>query len=617
MADDNIESLRGAQDKAQDFGVVSSGVLTLDIPDIDLNRVLDMKIRESEKYYDTVLNLTERRKRNNDYWQGKQIDKKMLYDWQVPYIDNVIYRNIETIIPIAVSRVPDIFVLPGNDEPVKIKRAADTQKVLDAKIKSRYIRDVLRTAARNLLLDLVFIIKCRWDRNSQKPVFEPVKASKVILDHTAVPGSFGMSSEAFDFIGEWIEEPLKVVIAKFPNKKQELFSRIEGGIARGTERQLANKIRYQEIWFTWYDEKGFPMEGVCWRFKDLILDKIKNPYWDWEGQEQPTGEVNPFTGEAITQTRQFNHFDRPLKPYIIRNYQNTGNSGPMDSTSPVEQVIPLQDVINKRGRQITELADKANPKKIFSTDFMTKEQVADVTDDPGESIVGSGSVRDGFNYVPGIPPNPTLYQDLLSNRLEADNILGAHSTTRGERVPQESGVARQITREGDFGRIDDFVMTVIEPAADEIANWIIHFMKVFGTEKDFTQVLGEVGQTEFIEFDRDSLDDGLNITVKASTVDKTERRAVATQLAASGSIDPLSLFEDLGAQNPTERARRMMAFKGDPTGATYMELILKKPQESQTLLNVAGAAQGTPPGAPAAPPTGAGITAPPVQEGGM
>src|SRR4030042_1364711 len=457
MADDNPENLRGGHDKENTFDVVSSGVLSLDIPDIELNRVLDMKIRESEKYYDTQLNLTARRKMNNDYWQGKQIDKKMLYDWQVPYTDNVIYRNVETIIPIAVSRVPEIYCLPGNDEPTKIQHAEDTQKVLNYKIKSRYIRDVLRTAGRNCLLDLIFIVKARWDRNAQKPVFEPVKASKVILDHTAIPGSFGMSSEAFDFIGEWLEEPLKVVIAKFPSKKEELFARVgDKGNKYGTERQLANKIRYQEIWFTWYDDKGFPMEGVCWRYKDLILDRIKNPYWAWEGQEQPTGEVNPFTGEAIMETRQFNHFDRPIKPYIIRNYQNIGNSGPIDPTSQVEQVISLQDVINKRGRQITELAERANPKKVFSNAFLTKEQASDVTDDPGESIVGDGPVGEGFTYVPGVPPNPTLYQDLLANRLEADNILGAHSTTRGERSTDESGVARQITREGDFGRIDDF-----------------------------------------------------------------------------------------------------------------------------------------------------------------
>ena len=135
---------------------------------------------------------------------------------------------------------------------------------------------------------------------------------------------------------------------------------------------------------------------------------------------------------------------------------------------------------------------------------------------------------------------------------------------------------------------------------------MVHFMKVFGTEEHFTQVLGEAGKTEFVEFDRDSIDDGINITVKASTVDKTERRATATQLASAGSIDPLSLFEDLDAKNPIERAKRMIAFNSDPSGATYMQLILGDQQGAETLQNnLAQQKEGAPEGG--APPVPAPV----------
>jgi len=124
-------------------------------------------------------------------------------------------------------------------------------------------------------------------------------------------------------------------------------------------------------------------------------------------------------------------------------------------------------------------------------------------------------------------------------------------------------------------------------------------MKVFGTQEHFSQVLGENGKTEFIEFDRDSIDDGINIVVKASTVDKTERRATAAQLASSGSIDPLSLMEDLDAKNPIERAKRMIAFQSDPSGATYMQLILGDQQGAETLQNNLAQQEGGAPPAPA------------------
>ncbi|HEC64649.1 hypothetical protein LCGC14_0615440 [marine sediment metagenome] len=596
----------GEIEEKPQFETLSHGVLELNVPEKDLLRVLDMKQRESEDFFDNKLNLGKRRKKNNDYWRGKQIDYGMFHRWQVPYVDNVIYRDVETILPIAVSKVPDIIVSPASEDPEKIKRAKALQSVLDFTVKQRHVRQVLRKATRHSLLDFIFVIKARWDKLKQSFVFEAIQPDKLILDHTAMRTDFGMSSEAFDFIGEWIEEPLKVVISKFPNKKQEILDRTAGGVKQENARQMANKIRYQEIWFTWHDDNGIPTEALLWRYKDLILDKMRNPYWDYEGQERAVA-IDPITGNPIKQTIQFNHFDMPKKPYIIMNYQYTGVSGPIDDTTPVEQALPLQDVVNKRGRQITELADKANPKKIISAEFISKEDAVDITDDPGETIVGEGSVRDGFTYVPGIPPNPVLFQDLVSNRLEIDNIIGAHATTRGERVPEESGIARQITREGDFGRIDDMVLSLIEPAADEMANWMVHFMKVFGTQEHFAQVLGEAGKTEFVEFDRDSIDDGLNITVKASTVDKTERRATATQLASAGSIDPLSLMEDLDAKNPIERAKRMIAFQSDPSGASYMQLILGDQQGAQTLQD--NAAQQAPEGG-AAP---AGGIAPPTQ----
>ena len=604
---DKREFLREEEESQPQHEVTSYGVLDFNISDTDLIRVLDLKENEAAKLTDKI-RLTERRKDTNDYWQGKQIDKKMLYNWQVPYVDNVIFRDTETILPIAVSKVPDIIVSNPSEDQQKRQRAEKLQQVLDFRVNSRYVRAVLRKTARHVLLDFIGIIKCRWDRIKQTFVFEAIRPSNVILDPTAVPSQFGMSSESFDYIAEWIEEPIKVVIAKFPDKKEEIFRRAEGkAIIRGTERQLANKMRYQEIWFTWYDDDGMPFEAVCWRHNDLILGKMRNPYWDYEGEEKETGEEDPFTGEPLTQKVFFNHFSRPTKPYIIVNHQSTGASGPFDDTSVVEQVIPLQDVVNKRGRQITELADKANPKKIISTDFMSKDEATEITDDPQESIIGAGRVGDGFTYVPGIPPNPVLFQDLVQNRLEIDNIIGAHSTTRGERVPEESGIARQITREGDFGRIDDFVFQVIEPAADEMANWMVQFMKVFGTAEQFTQVLGQDGQTEFVEFDRDSIDDGINIMVEASTVDKTERRATATQLAASGSIDPLTLFEDLDAKNPKERARRLALMNADPTGAAYMTYIIGDTQAAGTLAESAAAAAaakggGVPPTSP--PPTG-------------
>ncbi|KKL28840.1 hypothetical protein LCGC14_2371140, partial [marine sediment metagenome] len=86
---DKREFLREAHTDKPEEEVLSHGVLSLDIDDKDLVRVLNMKQREAESFYDSI-NLANRRIDMNDYWKGKQIDRNMLYSWQVPYIDNVI-----------------------------------------------------------------------------------------------------------------------------------------------------------------------------------------------------------------------------------------------------------------------------------------------------------------------------------------------------------------------------------------------------------------------------------------------------------------------------------------------------------------------------------------------
>ena len=72
--------------------------LDLDLPDDDLIEMINRKISISKTHFETELNLYERQKRNVEYYLGKQIDTAMFDDWQVPYINNIIFRNIENLL---------------------------------------------------------------------------------------------------------------------------------------------------------------------------------------------------------------------------------------------------------------------------------------------------------------------------------------------------------------------------------------------------------------------------------------------------------------------------------------------------------------------------------------
>src|SRR5574338_1122013 len=123
MTEEERQYTRTIETEENKFQVLSEGNLTLPMSDSEFLSVLPKKIRASENYFDEKLNLSKRRTKNTDYWRGKQLDTKLLYDWQVPYIDNVIYRDVETAIPVVVSKIPDIIASAGSEDPIKRKRA--------------------------------------------------------------------------------------------------------------------------------------------------------------------------------------------------------------------------------------------------------------------------------------------------------------------------------------------------------------------------------------------------------------------------------------------------------------------------------------------------------------
>ncbi len=531
------------------------------IEDKDLLAIIRERLKLSEAYYRDKLKLKQRREKNEDMWVGKQIENEgALYDWQVPYKDNLIWQDLETKIAITSSRIPDIVVVADDPE-----LRQQMEKALEIRINNDSTKRIIKSGLRHLYLYLQGAVKILWDQDKGPTGdyrFELVPPDRLIVDHTAIIPEDGFTADNMEYIAQWIDEPASAVIAKFPDKKDELFKRV--GIMRGTPRQMAAKIKYLEVWFTYYGGEK-PQEGVCWIYQDLILDKKLNPYYDWEGyQKQVQGGYEKF---------YFNHFERPRKPYIFFTYQNLGKD-PIEATSAVEQAIPLQKLVNKRGRQITELADRAGGKLAFASKFITRDGARQVTWDMDEHIYldKADKVGDGVQFFAGQMPSPVLYQDLASNRNQIDSKFATHGTTRGEVQPNESGVSKQVTREGDLGMQDDLATITVQRVTYEMSNWAVHMMKVLYDEEHFVKDIGKDGELINISLKRDLIADGLAVNVKASSVDKQQRRADALNLAARKAIDPLSLFEDMDVSNPKERTKRLVAFlSGD--NATYAQVV--------------------------------------------
>lgn len=576
----------------QETVVDATTALSLPIEDADLLSVITEKIQQSNAH-NTKLKLNERRKLNRDFWGGDQLDLTRLdLRYQVPYIDNIIYDDLETRIALAAGRMPDIITTPSSEDQQSVQNANDLEDVLDYRINSSMMKRLLKDALRNYHLDFSSVIKIRWDKNKGENgdfVFELVRANRIGFDHTATIPHDGFTADNCDLIYEWIEEPLAVILAKFPKSKDKLVAML-GGQASMNARRKVSKVRYQECWFRWYSDSGELMYGVCWKYNNQILDKQKNPYWDWDGANKIEADES---GKYQSNKIYHNYFDQPRMPYMLLTYQNLGDSI-VDDTSPVEQAIPLQKISNKRGAQITELADRVAPRYAFLGSIMTKEEARRVDPkDPTESIwldaAGpDADIRKGMMATQSSPPPPILYQDQVGLRNRIDSKFSTHGTTRGEAQPNESGVSKQITREGDLTTADDMSDIVVERVVYEMVNWALQMIKLFYDKPHMIRFKGKDGEVIHREITQDHVEDGLIAEVKASSVDKQTRRADAMSLAQVKSIDPQTMFEDLDVDNPKERTRRLIAFQtGVNDGyAAYMEEVEGKAEqggEEQTM----------------------------------
>jgi hypothetical protein len=570
----------------------SSPGLFLPIENPELVRRLREKESAARKHF-SELRIPDRAKVNRDFWRGKQYEDESRFDsWQFPYKDNVIYQDLEARITYASSRTPDIIVTPPNDNNAAIETAKNYEDALNAKVNNAGTQRLIKRGLRFHHLNFFAVAKGRWDPNLNNGdgdfIFELVRPERVLFDHTATIPDNGYTADNMDFIIEYLEEPVELVYAKFPGAANQLKAMIDQNAAT----RNISKLKYQEAWFTWYNTDGSIVEGTAWYYQDLVLDKQKNPYFDWDGYEVLTPNVNQdnqFKAKTPQkETRFYNYFERPRKPYMFFSYQNLDQS-PVDDTTPVEQAIPIQRVVNRTGRQIIEISDNAVPKKYFAGKWITKEEVRRITSDPDENVWLDGA-DDATKAVTAFPPNPPpqeLMQLQESSRQRIDALFSTHGTTRGESPPgdQQSGISKQISREGDLTMSDDLIDIVVERVMYEMAGWSTQFMKLFYDKPHFIKQMGQDGSMLYSELTRKDIQDGILVEVKASSVDKMTRRADAVNLASRKAIDPLTMYEDMDMANPKERTRRLLSFLNGTNDAfaSYMaEIDVKFEHQNKT-----------------------------------
>lgn len=530
--------------------------LSLPIDEAELVTIINQVISESQTRYGEK-RIKERQTTNRRYWRGQQVDTtKLDTTYQTAHVDNVVYQNEENRITLASSRLPEITLAPPDENPDTIERTKRAERSLRNRIDSNTIKRLIKDGLRQHDLDLLACIKVYWDKNRGKNgdyVFRLVDPRSLIFSSRSKIVHDGFTAENCDIIIEWIEEPTQLVLSKFPKKRQQLET-MWGMSAK------PQKMQYAEAHFSWYDAQGQRIEGVAWKYGNVMMDVSKTPYFDYEG----VPFVNSEKGTIDNKKR--NHFDFARKPYILFSYQNLGE-WVYDDTTPFEQAIKINSIVNRRERQITEIADRTIPKMVFGSGAFKSgdaEKYVAKMNNPRDHIQLTGKaddVKKAVMVVQGAPPDQVLYMDANVLRGRIDSLFNTHGTTRGEiQGAGQSGISKQITREGDLTISDDIVDFMVERVVFEMASWGLQMSKMYYTTPRKIRDLGSDGEIQFGEVSTEDIDDDILPIVKASSTDPQIRRSNSGQFVSAKVIDPFTLFEDMDVTNPKERVRRWVSF---------------------------------------------------------
>lgn len=476
-------------------------------------------------------------KKNEYYWAADHLRSISLRWHNSRIVQNVIYTGVETMIPIITSRPAEPIISIADDEQEDEEESKEFVDMLEKVLLDKYYdedypqQELMEMLARHLLLYKVGIPKIIWDERIDDYIIEYIHPHKMIV---SADGHYNQ-----DVWGtQYLEKPLKWILEQFPEKTNEIIANMFPGKTEEDIKQFGNTV----IGFWEYH----PEDGsyVVWKMKDVILQKKLNPYLVWTDDKE-------FDKTA-------NHFDYPHKPVMFLNSQNLGRHI-WDDTTPVMQALSVQDGINLMQRIITDTA-RDQGILIGAQELIDRDELYKYTGAPTDKLSVKGA--DPARALHRLEPKQ-LAQFVQENLVHligmADNIMGTHATTRGDRSGNTTLGQDQLAKESDYGRID-LIVRGIERLSIEIYNWEVQMMLAKYTAKHYAKVLGEEKGKRLFELMKKFNKRGIKIVVKAGSTlptDKISMRAEALDLAKMNRISNLDLYKRLDFPNPMEMAKNV------------------------------------------------------------
>lgn len=552
----NVSLDQREQDAIEGDITVELDVLSLNMTDVDIARAIGNRVTQAESFWNAKLDLKNAQEKAETYWLGDNHKNDELYGYQeaCQYKDPRIFTAIETLVSLVTTRPAQPIVTPAYDTDASYELSQQLQKALLAKYEDLYIKRELQMVARHLLVGYrIGVMKLRHDDTigALQPDgtrfgdldIRTIRPQRIVIDAAA------QDIDDIPLIGEYRSDLLTDLAERYPDKREEILR--EAGINYGVKPDLTKKQGYLEIHFT-TQQNGKRVEAIAWKYKNVVMDSMKSPFWNYENDTD-------------------NFLTKPTKPYVFFNFLNLGK-WVYDDTSLTEQSATLQDIHDKRGRQIVENADQANGGWVINTEMVNADDAAAWINDPGDKIMSKGDVNSAVARFPNAVLPEYVIQDKIDARNEIDNIFGTHGAIKGEVTNSKTLGQDVMSQRGDTARLQT-LSTAMEDGADRLYKQITQYMKVFYNVPQLIRYGEDEGRPSFFTIAGSQIQPGTAVRVKTGSVLPNDPLAVREEtLKLFAALDPLNIAKGLGKENPKEWAKQNLMYRLMPE--QYMQEIL-------------------------------------------
>lgn len=537
----NVDSI-----SEQDGVIDKLPALSLDIDDSEIIKNLNYRINDSRDYWDDAkgFDLKNVRNENTRYFLGK-IDEKGLYKHQKPYKENQIFLGEQSVTSYVTAQMAGPVVIPASKEDRSKLFAGDLEKAIKAHGEDVVdLEAIIELCCRNMRLKRISVIKF-WYDTSYGEHGEILAASRnpenIILDkNTPLGGNPG-------FVCDVLKLSVEEILERWPKQRDAVMKKL--GIQRKTPKQMTQELAVREVWLTHY-KNNEPQEGVIWYFDDLVLEKDRNPNWMYANPKQ-------------------NLLKFPKKPFIFGNLVNLGDHL-IDDTTPVEQAIEQQKVLNRVGRQILEVAAKANGMLIISTDSgLTKDDAQNLTGDPNQKLVIKTNGQSVDQLVTQIEAQqlPEFVANLkMDARLQIGNLLGAPTDFTGSQADDgDPTLGEVMVKKNQSAGIQDQMVRAVTRMLKQYYEFLVQMMIVwYDEEHSFVHDSGD-GEFDYITLKRGLIEEGIRVKAgKPVNPDRSRIEAIILKLLEKEAISLLDAYRLLQLDNPQQLYDNWAKQKADP-----------------------------------------------------